>query len=79
MTAKTSASDVLATVGMLQDARAGCADLKSAGFPMTARALEQRATIIATVVRTRRLLRALQSQPDDLRSALRSRPLAMRA
>jgi hypothetical protein len=79
MTANNTAPDVLAAVGMLQHARAACAGLKPAGFPMTAQELEQRATIIATVVRTRRLLRALQSRPDDAQSPRRARPEAMRA
>ena len=78
MTAKTPANDVLAAVGMLQHARAACAELKPTGFPMTAHELEQRATIIATVVRTRRLLRALQSRQDDVHPHLRARPEAMR-
>jgi hypothetical protein len=78
MTAKTPANDVLAAVGMLQHARATCAELKPTGFPMTAHELEQRATLIATVVRTRQLLRALQSRPDDARPRLHARPEAMR-
>ena len=65
MTAKNAASDVLVAVNVLQHAREACANLKPLGSRMTTAELEQRARIIDTVVRTRRLLRLLQGPADE--------------
>lgn len=70
MTVKNAASDVLVAVNVLQHARRACADLKPLGSPMTPAELEQRAQIIDTVVRTRKLLQLLQGRADDLEAAL---------
>lgn len=82
MTVKNAASDVLAAVNVLQHARRACADLKPLGSPMTPTELEQRAQIIDTVVRTRKLLQLLQGRAEDLEVALdrfKARREAMRA
>jgi hypothetical protein len=82
MTVKNAASDVLAAVNVLQHARRACADLKPLGSPMTVAELEQRAQIIDTVVRTRKLLQLLQGRAGDLEFALerfKARREAMRA
>ncbi len=76
MTANDTAPDVLAAVGLLQHARAACAGLRPAGFPMTAQEHAQRAALIATVVRTRRLLRALQERADEAPSSPATRRVA---
>ena len=76
MTTNDTAPDVLAAVGRLQHARAACAGLKPAGFPMTAQEHAQRAALIATVVRTRRLLHALQQRIDDAPSSPAARRVA---
>jgi hypothetical protein len=82
MTVKNAAGDVLAAVNVLQHARKACAELKPLGSPLTQAELEQRAQIIDTVVRTRRLLQLLQRRADDLEAALdrfKARREAMRA
>ena len=71
MTVKNAAGDVLAAVNVLQHAREACADLKPLGSTMTSAELEQRARIIDTVVRTRRLLQLLQQQCTDVPGAAR--------
>lgn len=75
MTVKNAVGDVLAAVNVLQHAREACANLKPLGSRMTAAELEQRARIIDTVVRTRRLLRLLQGPVDEFEA----RREAMRA
>jgi len=82
MTVKNAAGDVLAAVNVLQHARQACAGLKPLGSPLTQAELEQRAQIIDTVVRTRKLLQVLQGRADDLEAALdrfKARREAMRA
>ena len=72
MSAKNAAGDLLAAVNLLQHAREACADLKPLASPMTPAELEQRARIIDTVVRTRRLLQMLQQQRTDVPEAARA-------
>lgn len=73
---------MLAAVGTLQRAREACANLKPLSHPMSPEELAQRARIIETVIRTRKLLQTLQGRADDLGEALarfKARREAMRA
>jgi hypothetical protein len=70
MQAKKAATDVLAAVKVLQHAREACANLKPLSHPMTPEELAQRAKMIETVIRTRKLLQAIQGRADDLSDAL---------
>lgn len=82
MNTKNAAVDVLAAVEVLQHARAACANLKPLSYPLSGLELQQRAQIIDTVIRTRRLLKHLQTRSDDLEDALsrfKQRREAMRA
>jgi hypothetical protein len=69
MTVKNAAVDVLAAVEVLQHARVACSNLRPLGYPLSEQELEQRARIIDTVIRTRRLLKQLQTRTDDLGDA----------
>lgn len=70
MSVKNAAVDVLAAVEVLQHARVACANLKPLGYPLSEQELQQRARIIDTVIRTRQLLKHLQTRTDDLGDAL---------
>ncbi len=70
MQAKKAATDVLAAVQVLQYAREACANLKPLSHPMTPEELAQRAKMIETIIRTRKLLAALRARADDLSGAL---------
>lgn len=65
MTVMHLAGDVPALVARLQQAREACARFKPVHSPMTPAESAQRARIIETVVRTRKLLRWLQGSSDD--------------
>jgi hypothetical protein len=65
MTVKNAAVDVLAAVEVLQHARVACATLKPQSYPLSEQERQQRARIIDTVIRTRRLLKQLQARTDD--------------
>jgi hypothetical protein len=65
MTVKNAAVDVLAAVEVLQHARVACSTLKPLNYPLSKQEREQRAQIIDTVIRTRRLLKQLQARTDD--------------
>ena len=71
MQAKKAATDVLAAVQVLQHAREACANLKPLSHPMTPEELAQRAKMIETVIRTRKLLQMIQGRADDLSGALK--------
>jgi len=65
-----AATDVLAAVKLLQQAREACADLKPTGRELTPEELAQRAKIIETVIRTRKLLKLLQGRADERNKAV---------
>jgi hypothetical protein len=82
MEAKKAASDVLAAVQVMEHARKACANLKPLDTPMSEDELRERARMIDTVVRTRKLLQLIQNRADDLEEALarfKQRREAMRA
>ena len=66
MGSERTLDEVLAAVRQLQQTRASCAALKPAYARLSDLELAQRARIIETVVRTRRLLRSLQTREDEL-------------
>lgn len=82
MEARKAATDVLAAVNMLEHARKTCSNLKPLDAPMSEAELLERARIIDTVVRTRKLLARIQDRADNLGEALerfKQRREAMRA
>lgn len=82
MEAKKAATDVLAAVQVLEHARKACVNLKPLDAPMSEDELRERARMIDTVVRTRKLLQLIQDRADDLEGALarfKQRREAMRA
>jgi hypothetical protein len=82
MEAKNAATDVLAAVQVMEHARKACAHLKPLDTPMSEAELLERARMIDTVVRTRKLLQRIQNRADDLGEALqrfKERRDAMRA
>jgi hypothetical protein len=82
MEAKKAATDVLAAVQVMEHARKACMNLKPLDAPMSEAELMERARMIDTVVRTRRLLQLIQNRADDLGGALarfKERREAMRA
>jgi hypothetical protein len=82
MEAKKAATDVLAAVQVMEHARKACAHLKPLDTPMSEAELLERARMIETVVRTRKLLQRIQNRADDLGEALqrfKERREAMRA
>ncbi|RYD14033.1 MAG: hypothetical protein EOP90_15380 [Lysobacteraceae bacterium] len=82
MEARKAATDVLAAVNVLEHARKACSNLKPLDAPMSDAELIERARIIDTVVRTRKLLARIQDRADHLGEALerfKQRREAMRA
>lgn len=82
MEAKKAATDVLAAVQVMEHARKACVNLKPLDAPMSEAELVERARMIDTVVRTRRLLQLIQNRADNLGEALarfKERREAMRA
>ncbi len=70
MEAKKAATDVLAAVQVMEHARKACVNLKPPDAPMSEAELVERARMIDTVVRTRRLLQLIQNRADNLGEAL---------
>ena len=82
MEARKAATDVLAAVNVLEHARKACSNLNPLDAPMSEAELLERARIIDTVVRTRKLLARIQDRADNLGEALervKQRREAMRA
>lgn len=82
METRKAATDVLAAVHVLEHARKACANLKPLDAPMSEAELVERARMIDTVVRTRKLLARIQDRADNLGEALerfKERRAAMRA
>lgn len=66
MCSERTLDEVLAAVRQLQETRASCAALKPVYARLSEVELAQRARIIETVVRTRNLLRSLQTRDGEL-------------
>jgi hypothetical protein len=82
MSVKNAATNVMAAVSVMERARDACANLRPLSSPMTLRELEQRAEMIAKVIRARAKLQQLRNRAEVLESALirfKARREAMRA
>ncbi|WP_306582050.1 hypothetical protein [Dokdonella sp.] len=83
MDSERSLNEVMAALRRLQATRASCAAIRPVYAKLSAEELAQRARIIDTVVRTRNLLRSLQTRDDELEgtvsaAALRRAEAALR-
>lgn len=66
MQGERTLDEVLVAVRRLQESRASCVVLKPSYARLSQDELAQRARIIDTVVRTRKLLQSLQTREDEL-------------
>ncbi len=82
MIAKNAAADVMAAVNVLERARDASVHLHPLSTPMTSAELQQRADMIAKVIRARSKLQQLRNRAEALEGALarfKQRREAMRA
>lgn len=82
MIVKNAAADVMAAINVLERARVVSTQLNPLGTPMTFEELQQRADMIAKVIRARSKLQQLRNRAEALEGALarfKQRREAMRA
>jgi hypothetical protein len=82
MIVKNAAADVMAAVNVLERARVASRHLHPLDTPMTSAELQQRADMIAKVIRARSKLQQLRNRAEALEGALarfKQRREAMRA
>ena len=70
MTVKNAAADVLAAVSVMTHAQNACARLDPLSAPMTLNQIQQRAEMIAKVIRARSKLQQLRNRAAALEDAL---------